>query len=86
MGRRPAPVSFPSDPFPPPPCFPLFPSPCVSAGERQEWVEALQTAQTPPHSPPPANKLGLLELRGYKGRVLVSLAGSRVRLCKTEQV
>uniref|UniRef100_A0AAQ5ZHH9 ArfGAP with RhoGAP domain, ankyrin repeat and PH domain 2 n=1 Tax=Amphiprion ocellaris TaxID=80972 RepID=A0AAQ5ZHH9_AMPOC len=28
---------------------------------------------------------GLLELRGYKGRVLVSLAGSKVRLCKTEQ-
>lgn len=38
-----------------------------------------------PH-PPSANKLGLLELRGYKGRVLASLAGSRVRLCKTEQV
>lgn len=38
-----------------------------------------------PHLPT-ANKLGLLELRGYKGRVLVSLAGSKVRLCKTEQV
>uniref|UniRef100_A0A3Q1H731 ArfGAP with RhoGAP domain, ankyrin repeat and PH domain 2 n=1 Tax=Anabas testudineus TaxID=64144 RepID=A0A3Q1H731_ANATE len=31
------------------------------------------------------NKRGLLELRSYKGRVLVSLAGSKVRLCKTEQ-
>uniref|UniRef100_H3C452 ArfGAP with RhoGAP domain, ankyrin repeat and PH domain 2 n=1 Tax=Tetraodon nigroviridis TaxID=99883 RepID=H3C452_TETNG len=65
-------------------------------GEQQEWVEALQTAtpapvcgsQKPSDSlprPPSANKLGLLELRGYKGRVLVSLAGSKVRLCKTEQ-
>uniref|UniRef100_A0A674MHQ9 ArfGAP with RhoGAP domain, ankyrin repeat and PH domain 2 n=1 Tax=Takifugu rubripes TaxID=31033 RepID=A0A674MHQ9_TAKRU len=60
---------------------------------RQEWVEALQTAtqapvcgsQKPSDSLPSANKLGLLELRGYKGRVLVSLAGSKVRLCKTEQ-
>lgn len=69
----------------------------VSTGERQEWMEALQTAAQPPvlssqkrsdslphHSS--ANKQGLLELRGYKGRVLVSLAGSKVRLCKTEQV
>ncbi|TNM93795.1 hypothetical protein fugu_001971 [Takifugu bimaculatus] len=62
-------------------------------GERQEWVEALQTAtqapvcgsRKPSDSLPSANKLGLLELRGYKGRVLVSLAGSKVRLCKTEQ-
>lgn len=66
----------------------------MSTGERQEWVEALQTAtqapvggsQKPPRSPPSANKLGLLELRGYKGRVLASLAGSKVRLCKSEQV
>lgn len=79
---------------------PLFLSFClvhVSTGERQEWMEALQTATQPPvcgfqkrsdslphHSS--ANKRGLLELRGYKGRVLVSLAGSKVRLCKTEQV
>uniref|UniRef100_A0A672J1J9 ArfGAP with RhoGAP domain, ankyrin repeat and PH domain 2 n=1 Tax=Salarias fasciatus TaxID=181472 RepID=A0A672J1J9_SALFA len=35
--------------------------------------------------PSSTNKRGLLELRGYKGRVLVSLAGSKVRLCKTEQ-
>lgn len=64
-------------------------------GERQEWMETLQTATRPPacgsHKrsgslhPPNANRLGLLELRGYKGRVLVSLAGSKVRLCKTEQ-
>ncbi|XP_042256741.1 arf-GAP with Rho-GAP domain, ANK repeat and PH domain-containing protein 2 [Thunnus maccoyii] len=64
-------------------------------GERQEWMETLQTAMRPPacsfqkRSSLPhqssTNKRGLLELRGYKGRVLVSLAGSKVRLCKTEQ-
>ncbi|CAJ1086120.1 LOW QUALITY PROTEIN: arf-GAP with Rho-GAP domain%2C ANK repeat and PH domain-containing protein 2 [Xyrichtys novacula] len=65
-------------------------------GERQEWMETLQTATRPPACgsqkrlsgtphPPSTNKRGLLELRGYKGRVLVSLAGSKVRLCKTEQ-
>ncbi|XP_047462569.1 arf-GAP with Rho-GAP domain, ANK repeat and PH domain-containing protein 2 [Mugil cephalus] len=65
-------------------------------GERQEWMETLQTATRPPACgsqkrsnslthPSSTNKRGLLELRGYKGRVLVSLAGSKVRLCKTEQ-
>ncbi|XP_053272100.1 arf-GAP with Rho-GAP domain, ANK repeat and PH domain-containing protein 2 [Pleuronectes platessa] len=65
-------------------------------GERQEWMETLQSATQPPASgsqkppdsllhPSSTNKRGLLELRGYKGRVLVSLAGSKVRLCKTEQ-
>ncbi|XP_050931666.1 LOW QUALITY PROTEIN: arf-GAP with Rho-GAP domain, ANK repeat and PH domain-containing protein 2 [Lates calcarifer] len=65
-------------------------------GERQEWMETLQTAMRPPACgsqkpsdslsyPSSTNKRGLLELRGYKGRVLVSLAGSKVRLCKTEQ-
>lgn len=65
-------------------------------GERQEWMETLQTATRPPAggsrkragSLPhltSTNKRGLLELRGYKGRVLASLAGSKVRLCKTEQ-
>ncbi|XP_062300381.1 LOW QUALITY PROTEIN: arf-GAP with Rho-GAP domain, ANK repeat and PH domain-containing protein 2 [Scomber scombrus] len=65
-------------------------------GERQEWMETLQTAMRPPPCssqkrsdslprPSSTNKRGLLELRGYKGRVLVSLAGSKVRLCKTEQ-
>ncbi len=69
----------------------------VSTGERQEWMETLQTATRPPACgsqkrsdslprPSSTNKRGLLELRGYKGRVLVSLAGSKVRLCKTEQV
>ncbi|GLD53776.1 arf-GAP with Rho-GAP domain, ANK repeat and PH domain-containing protein 2 isoform X2 [Lates japonicus] len=68
----------------------------VSTGERQEWMETLQTATRPPACssqkpsdslsyPSSTNKRGLLELRGYKGRVLVSLAGSKVRLCKTEQ-
>ncbi|XP_071315206.1 arf-GAP with Rho-GAP domain, ANK repeat and PH domain-containing protein 2 isoform X2 [Trachinotus anak] len=65
-------------------------------GERQEWMETLQMAtrlpacgsQKPSDSlshPSSTNKRGMLELRGYKGRVLVSLAGSKVRLCKTEQ-
>ncbi|XP_075968579.1 arf-GAP with Rho-GAP domain, ANK repeat and PH domain-containing protein 2, partial [Anarhichas minor] len=65
-------------------------------GERQEWMETLQTATRPPACgsqkrfdslprPSSTNKRGSLELRGYKGRVLVSLAGSKVRLCKTEQ-
>ncbi|KAF7230253.1 transcript variant X2 [Nothobranchius furzeri] len=65
-------------------------------GERQEWMEILQTATHPPACSSQkcsdnllllssANKRGLLELRGYKGRVLASLVGSKVRLCKTEQ-
>ncbi|XP_041842533.1 arf-GAP with Rho-GAP domain, ANK repeat and PH domain-containing protein 2 isoform X2 [Melanotaenia boesemani] len=65
-------------------------------GERQEWMETLQMATRPPacrsqkrsDSLPhlsSTNKRGLLELRGYKGRVLVSLVGNKVRLCKTEQ-
>uniref|UniRef100_A0A3P8UQD4 ArfGAP with RhoGAP domain, ankyrin repeat and PH domain 2 n=1 Tax=Cynoglossus semilaevis TaxID=244447 RepID=A0A3P8UQD4_CYNSE len=65
-------------------------------GERQEWMETLQSATQPPSCssqkpsdsllhPPSTNRRGLLDLRGYKGRVLVSLAGSKVRLCKTEQ-
>ncbi|KAF7659895.1 hypothetical protein LDENG_00291330 [Lucifuga dentata] len=65
-------------------------------GERHEWMEALQTATHPPACgsqkptdsfsfPSSTNKRGSLELRGYKGRVLVSLTGSKVRLCKTEQ-
>lgn len=65
-------------------------------GDRHEWMETLQTATRPPACgsqkrsdsllhPSSTNKRGLLELRGYKGRVLVSLAGSKVRLCKTEQ-
>lgn len=69
----------------------------VSTGERQEWMETLQTAVRPPASSSQkctdslshlssTNKRGLLELRGYKGRLLVSLVGSKVRLCKTEQV
>ncbi|KAM6908958.1 arf-GAP with Rho-GAP domain, ANK repeat and PH domain-containing protein 2 [Xenentodon cancila] len=64
--------------------------------ERQEWMEALQTATQPPARSSQkrsdtlshlssTNKQGMLELRGYKGRVLVSLVGSKVRLCKTEQ-
>ncbi|KAM8882151.1 arf-GAP with Rho-GAP domain, ANK repeat and PH domain-containing protein 2 isoform 1-T2 [Synchiropus picturatus] len=65
-------------------------------GERQEWMETLQMAMRPSacssqkrsdslSSRASTNKCGLLELRGYKGKVLVSLAGSKVRLCKTVQ-
>nr|XP_020484890.1 arf-GAP with Rho-GAP domain, ANK repeat and PH domain-containing protein 2 [Labrus bergylta]XP_020484892.1 arf-GAP with Rho-GAP domain, ANK repeat and PH domain-containing protein 2 [Labrus bergylta]XP_029132333.1 arf-GAP with Rho-GAP domain, ANK repeat and PH domain-containing protein 2 [Labrus bergylta] len=66
-------------------------------GERQEWMETLQSSTRPPACgsqkrsnslpcpPSSTNKRGLLELRGYKSRVLASLAGSKVRLCKTEQ-
>ncbi|KAJ8008032.1 hypothetical protein DPEC_G00100520 [Dallia pectoralis] len=60
-------------------------------GERQEWVEALRMAmQTPASiSQKPqkfcANKHGSVELKGYKGRVFISLTGTRFRLCKSEQ-
>ncbi|XP_077355434.1 arf-GAP with Rho-GAP domain, ANK repeat and PH domain-containing protein 2 isoform X2 [Festucalex cinctus] len=59
-------------------------------GERREWMESLQGAcgfQTRRSlcRRSSANKRGVLEVRGYKGRVAVSLAGSKVRLCKTEQ-
>ncbi|XP_061816985.1 arf-GAP with Rho-GAP domain, ANK repeat and PH domain-containing protein 2 isoform X1 [Nerophis lumbriciformis] len=70
-------------------------------GERHEWMETLQTAAHHRRTPATAgsqkrrhslrrcrsstNKRGMLEVRAYKGRVLVSLAGSKVRLCKTKQ-
>ncbi|XP_045077647.1 arf-GAP with Rho-GAP domain, ANK repeat and PH domain-containing protein 2 isoform X1 [Coregonus clupeaformis] len=59
--------------------------------ERQEWIEALQTAMRSPASisrkPQKCgtNKHGSVELRGYKGRVYVSLMGTRFKLCKSEQ-
>ncbi|XP_057710856.1 arf-GAP with Rho-GAP domain, ANK repeat and PH domain-containing protein 2-like isoform X1 [Corythoichthys intestinalis] len=64
-------------------------------GERREWMACLQSSARPPargsgtrrslRRRVSANKRGVLEVRAYKGRVLVSLAGSKVRLCKTEQ-
>ncbi|XP_061769570.1 arf-GAP with Rho-GAP domain, ANK repeat and PH domain-containing protein 2 [Nerophis ophidion] len=70
-------------------------------GERHEWMETLQTAAQHRRTPATAgsqkrrqslrrcrsstNKRGMLEVRAYKGRVLVSLAGSKVRLCKTKK-
>ncbi|XP_061620373.1 arf-GAP with Rho-GAP domain, ANK repeat and PH domain-containing protein 2 isoform X2 [Phyllopteryx taeniolatus] len=64
-------------------------------GERREWMETLQTVARPSargsqtrrslRRRSSTNKRGVLEVRAYKGRVLVSLAGSKVRLCKTEQ-
>uniref|UniRef100_A0AAZ3S1A5 ArfGAP with RhoGAP domain, ankyrin repeat and PH domain 2 n=1 Tax=Oncorhynchus tshawytscha TaxID=74940 RepID=A0AAZ3S1A5_ONCTS len=60
-------------------------------GERQEWMEALQTAIRSPASISQkpqkcgTNKHGSIELRGYKGKVYVSLTGTRFKLCKSEQ-
>uniref|UniRef100_A0A3P8Y1X1 ArfGAP with RhoGAP domain, ankyrin repeat and PH domain 2 n=1 Tax=Esox lucius TaxID=8010 RepID=A0A3P8Y1X1_ESOLU len=59
-------------------------------GERQDWVVALRTGMHTPTSvsqkPQTCGaKNGNVELRGYKGRVHVSLTGTRFRLCKSEQ-
>ncbi|XP_064878040.1 arf-GAP with Rho-GAP domain, ANK repeat and PH domain-containing protein 2 isoform X2 [Oncorhynchus nerka] len=60
-------------------------------GERQEWMEALQKAIRSPASISQkpqkcgTNKHGSIELRGYKGKVYVSLTGTRFKLCKSEQ-
>ncbi|XP_061664829.1 arf-GAP with Rho-GAP domain, ANK repeat and PH domain-containing protein 2 isoform X2 [Syngnathoides biaculeatus] len=64
-------------------------------GERREWMETLQTVARPSargaqtrrslRRRSSTNKRGVLEVRAYKGKLLVSLAGSKVRLCKTEQ-
>ncbi|KAM6949543.1 arf-GAP with Rho-GAP domain, ANK repeat and PH domain-containing protein 2 [Aplochiton taeniatus] len=62
--------------------------------ERQEWVEVLQAALRSPAHPAASRfskaagaptKCGPLELRGHKGRVVVSVAGPRVRLSKSQQ-
>ncbi|KAJ8269315.1 hypothetical protein COCON_G00119220 [Conger conger] len=60
-------------------------------GDKCDWINALQIAmrtqssfsQKP--SKCNANMWGYAELRGCKGRVFVSLMGSKLRLCKTEQ-
>ncbi|XP_077445788.1 arf-GAP with Rho-GAP domain, ANK repeat and PH domain-containing protein 2 isoform X2 [Stigmatopora argus] len=63
-------------------------------GERGEWMACLQSAARPAGRGSGTRRLrrlatngkrGLLEVRGYKGRLVVSLAGSNIRLCKTEQ-
>ncbi|XP_076828614.1 LOW QUALITY PROTEIN: arf-GAP with Rho-GAP domain, ANK repeat and PH domain-containing protein 2 [Brachyhypopomus gauderio] len=60
-------------------------------GERQDWLKVLQEAlrrrTTVSHEPPAAagGRSGSVELRGHKGRVYLSLAGTKVRLCKSEQ-
>ncbi|KAM9834175.1 arf-GAP with Rho-GAP domain, ANK repeat and PH domain-containing protein 2 isoform 2-T2 [Syngnathus typhle] len=63
-------------------------------GERREWMDSLQTAAAAVARVPDSSglrrhsstsKRGMLELRPHKGRVLVSLAASKVRLCKSEQ-
>ncbi|KAK1797145.1 hypothetical protein P4O66_008528 [Electrophorus voltai] len=61
-------------------------------GERQDWLRVLQEAlkcRSPvPHKPwqVSGGRSGYVELRGHKGRVYLSLAGTDVRLCKSEQV
>ncbi|XP_062849648.1 arf-GAP with Rho-GAP domain, ANK repeat and PH domain-containing protein 2 [Trichomycterus rosablanca] len=60
-------------------------------GERQEWLEVLQAAlksrvsvlQTPCKRS--SSKCGYVELRGHKGKVYLSLMGTKIRICKTDQ-
>ncbi|XP_017328101.1 arf-GAP with Rho-GAP domain, ANK repeat and PH domain-containing protein 2 isoform X1 [Ictalurus punctatus] len=60
-------------------------------GERQEWLAVLQAAlksrSTVSHTPCKlsSSKSGYVELRGHKGRVYLSLMGTKIRLCKTDQ-
>ncbi|XP_066537264.1 arf-GAP with Rho-GAP domain, ANK repeat and PH domain-containing protein 2 [Hoplias malabaricus] len=60
-------------------------------GERQDWLEVLQSAlksrSSISHKPSKhsSSKSGYVELRGHKGRVYLSLTGTKVRLCKTDQ-
>ncbi|XP_017555122.1 arf-GAP with Rho-GAP domain, ANK repeat and PH domain-containing protein 2 isoform X1 [Pygocentrus nattereri] len=60
-------------------------------GERQDWLEVLQSAlksrSAISHKPckHSSSKSGSVELRGHKGKVYLSLTGTKVRLCKTEQ-
>ncbi|XP_018590927.2 arf-GAP with Rho-GAP domain, ANK repeat and PH domain-containing protein 2 isoform X2 [Scleropages formosus] len=60
-------------------------------GDRYEWINALQIAMrtrcavSQMCAKRNTNKCGYMELRGYKGRVFVSLTEAQVRLCKTEQ-
>ncbi|XP_048041578.1 arf-GAP with Rho-GAP domain, ANK repeat and PH domain-containing protein 2 isoform X1 [Megalobrama amblycephala] len=60
-------------------------------GERQDWLEVLQTAVSSQssisHQPRKnnTNKSGYVELRGLKGRVYLSLMGTSFRICKTDQ-
>uniref|UniRef100_A0A8B9KC32 ArfGAP with RhoGAP domain, ankyrin repeat and PH domain 2 n=1 Tax=Astyanax mexicanus TaxID=7994 RepID=A0A8B9KC32_ASTMX len=60
-------------------------------GERQDWLEVLQSAlksrSSISHKPSKhsSSKSGYVELRGHKGKVYLSLTGTKVRLCKTDQ-
>ncbi|GAA6104587.1 arf-GAP with Rho-GAP domain, ANK repeat and PH domain-containing protein 2 isoform X1 [Tachysurus ichikawai] len=64
---------------------------CVLAGERQEWLAVLQAAlksgSSVSHMPCKlrSSKSGYVELRGHKGKVYLSLTGTKIRLCKTDQ-
>ncbi|XP_058251060.1 arf-GAP with Rho-GAP domain, ANK repeat and PH domain-containing protein 2 isoform X2 [Hemibagrus wyckioides] len=60
-------------------------------GERQEWLAVLQAAlksgSSVSHMPCKlrSSKSGYVELRGHKGKVYLSLTGTKIRLCKTDQ-
>ncbi|XP_077085632.1 arf-GAP with Rho-GAP domain, ANK repeat and PH domain-containing protein 2 isoform X1 [Siphateles boraxobius] len=60
-------------------------------GERQDWLEVLQSAVSSQSSisrqprKNNTNKSGYVELRGLKGRVHLNLMGTSFRICKTEQ-
>ncbi|MCJ8731477.1 hypothetical protein PDJAM_G00200070 [Pangasius djambal] len=60
-------------------------------GERQEWLAVLQAAlksrSSVSHTPCKlsSSKSGYVELRGHKGKVYLSLMGTKIRLCKTDQ-
>ncbi|KAK3568028.1 hypothetical protein QTP86_028618 [Hemibagrus guttatus] len=60
-------------------------------GERQEWLAVLQAAlksgSSISHMPCKlrSSKSGYVELRGHKGKVYLSLTGTKIRLCKTDQ-
>ncbi|TSL40981.1 Arf-GAP with Rho-GAP domain, ANK repeat and PH domain-containing protein 2 [Bagarius yarrelli] len=60
-------------------------------GERQEWLVVLQTALKSRLSVSQtscklgASKSGYVEMRGHKGKVYLSLTGTIIRLCKTDQ-
>ncbi|XP_047671506.1 arf-GAP with Rho-GAP domain, ANK repeat and PH domain-containing protein 2 isoform X2 [Tachysurus fulvidraco] len=60
-------------------------------GERQEWLAVLQAAlksgSSVSHMPCKlrSSKSGYVELRGHKGKIYLSLTGTKIRLCKTDQ-
>ncbi|MBN3303978.1 ARAP2 protein, partial [Amia calva] len=60
-------------------------------GDRHDWINTLHLAMNTQYwisqkfSTHSSDKCGYLDLRGYKGKVFVSVAGTKVRLCKNKQ-